>query len=135
MAVLIDTSVASIVHRRPTGAAVRSQYERHMVGQDLWVSFQTAAELWLLPERNNWGPDRRTRLEAYLQRFTVLPYDEELGRAWARVMDQSIRAGRRLESADAWIVATAVEYGVPLLTHDQDLNGLPVAGLTVVCYA
>lgn len=31
MAVLIDTSVASIVHRHPSGAALRSQYERHML--------------------------------------------------------------------------------------------------------
>ena len=60
---------------------------------------------------------------------------ETVGRAWARVMDQSIRARRRLESADAWIVATAVEYGVPLLTHDRDLSGLAIAGLSVVCCA
>jgi len=135
MAVLLDTSVASLVHRGGRTSILRNQYERHMAGQDLWISFQTAAELWMLPERNNWGTAKRAALEAFLSRFTVLPYDEGLGRTWARVMDEAIRRGRRLESADAWIVATAVEYAVPLLAHDRDLSGLNITGLQVICYA
>lgn len=135
MPLLIDTSVLSIVHRHSSGTALRKKYERHFKDEDLWVSFQTAAELWLLPERNNWGQTKRAALENYLQRFVILPYDEELGRRWAKVMDETIRAGRRLESADAWIVATAIEYGASLLTHDRDLTGLPINGLKVICYA
>jgi predicted nucleic acid-binding protein len=36
------------------------------------------------------------------------------------------RAGRRLETADAWIAATAALYAAPLITHNVgDYLGVP----------
>jgi predicted nucleic acid-binding protein len=36
------------------------------------------------------------------------------------------RNGRRIETADAWIAATALLYDVPLLTHNKaDYLGVP----------
>ena len=36
------------------------------------------------------------------------------------------KAGRRLETADAWIAATALLYDAPLLTHNSsDYQGVP----------
>jgi predicted nucleic acid-binding protein len=44
------------------------------------------------------------------------------------------RAGRRLETADAWIAATAVLYDAPLITHNaRDYLGVP--GLKVITEA
>jgi hypothetical protein len=39
------------------------------------------------------------------------------------------------KTGDAWIAATAVHRRLTLLTHDRDLKGLPVSGLTVVSFA
>jgi len=42
-------------------------------------------------------------------------------------------AGRRIECADAWIAATAMLYGVPLVTHNRsDYPG--VSGLTLISH-
>ncbi len=43
--VLLDTTVASLLHPKKTNDALRVQYETHMEGQILAVSFQTVAEL------------------------------------------------------------------------------------------
>jgi len=53
---------------------------------------------------------------------------------WAEVMVAARRAGRRLETADAWIAATAVLYNAPLITHNaSDYLGVP--GLQVITEA
>lgn len=43
-------------------------------------------------------------------------------------------AGRRIECADAWVAATALLYGVPLVTHNRN-DYLGVAGLTLISHA
>lgn len=50
---------------------------------------------------------------------------------WAEVMVAARRAGRRLETADAWIAATAALDSAPLITHNgNDYLGVP--GLKVI---
>ena len=76
--VLLDTTVASLLHPKKTNDALRVQYETHMEGQILAVSFQTVAELWSWAEENDWGTTLRAGLEIFLQKFLVIPYDPEL---------------------------------------------------------
>ena len=76
--VLLDTTVASLLHPKKTNDALRVQYETHMEGQILAVSFQTVAELWSWAEENDWGTTLRDGLEIFLQKFLVIPYDPEL---------------------------------------------------------
>jgi len=54
--VLLDTTVASLLHPKKKQDALRAQYEPHMQGQILALSFQTVAELWAWAEENNWVP-------------------------------------------------------------------------------
>ncbi|MCC6667469.1 MAG: PIN domain-containing protein [Polyangiaceae bacterium] len=133
--VLLDTTVASLIHPRRAGSSVRAAYEPHMRGMILAVSFQTVAELWAWAEENRWGTTQRTGLEHFLSRFVVVPYSTELAQTWAKVMTAARRKGRRMEAGDAWIAATAVLYEAPLLTHDVDFVGLDIDGLDVVCHA
>ena len=57
-------------------------------------------------------------LRIFLARFVIVPSSHDLVLKWAEVMVAGRRAGRRLETADAWIAATAVLYYAPLLTHN-----------------
>jgi len=123
-AVLLDTTVASLLHPKKKHNSLRARYEPHMRGQILALSFQTVAELWSWAEENSWGVKQRVGLESFLQKFLVIPYDLELAKTWARVGSYCKRVGRRLESGDAWIAATAVRYKISLLTHDKDLVGM-----------
>ncbi len=70
-------------------------------------------------------------LHVFLARFVIVPSSADLVLKWAEVMVAARRAGRRLETADGWIAATAVLYDAPLITHNAgDYLGVP--GLRVV---
>ena len=133
--VLLDTTVASLLHPKKKDDALRTKYETHMEGQILAVSFQSIAELWSWAEENNWGATLRAGFEIFLQKFLVIPYDPELAKTWARLTTHCKRIGRRLEAGDAWIAASAVHYKLILLTHDQDQVGLNFRDLNTVYYS
>jgi tRNA(fMet)-specific endonuclease VapC len=116
---LLETSVVSFflpAKNRPE----RTLYEPHLEGRRLILSFQSVAELWLLARKNAWGKRREDNLRRFLGKFLVVPADAELAEAWADVTAACERLGRRLETADAWIVATALRFELPLVTHDRD---------------
>lgn len=133
--VLLDTNIASLLHPKKSAAVHRGRYEPHLLGQVLVVSFQTVAELFQWAEERHWGAVPRRDLEQLIGRFVVVPYDTELAHVWARVMSAAKAAGRRIESADAWIAATAIHRQLPLLTHDRDFGSVSIPGLHVICHA
>jgi tRNA(fMet)-specific endonuclease VapC len=128
---VVDTDVVSFLFRQDTRAAL---YRRHLDGRLLLVSFMTVAELDQWAEQRRWGPDRRQKLEAYLATFTVLPSNRDLCRWWARIRVACRDVGRPIEVADAWIAATAMLYGVPLVTHNP-ADYTAVAGLQIITEA
>lgn len=132
--VLLDTTVASLFHPRKRGTELQEKYERHMKDQTLALSFQSVAELWQWAEANSWGENARRSLAAFVRRFLVIPYDNELAQVWAKVMEQSKKEGRRFEAGDCWIAATAVHRKIPLLTHDKDFANRSITGLNVITY-
>lgn len=134
-AVLLDSTVVSLLHPQKKDSPLRASYQTHMAGKILALSFQSVAELWSWPEERGWGERRKAEMEAFLRKFLIIPYDFELAKAWARINAQCKKRGRRLEAGDAWIVATAVHRGIPLLTHDRDHVGLELEGLKVISYA
>ncbi|HEV3085284.1 MAG TPA: PIN domain-containing protein [Gemmataceae bacterium] len=95
------------------------------------ISFMTVAELDEWAERRRWGEARRERLEKHLQRFAVYFADRHLCRLWAEVRVGAERQGRPIDKADAWVAATAVGLGVPLVTNNPgDFAG--VQGLRIL---
>ena len=71
--VLLDTTVASLLHPKKQADTRHASYEPHMQGQILALSFQSVAELWQWAEENNWGNKERQRLALFLQRFLIIP--------------------------------------------------------------
>ena len=57
------------------------------------------------------GASRPTRVS------DALP-DERACAIWAAVLDQCRRAGQRIQTADAWIAASALQWSCPLVTTD-----------------
>jgi len=132
--VLLDTTVASLLHPKRRNSKLRALYEPDLVGQTLALSFQSVAELWAWAEERNWGARERRRLSAFLSRFLIIPYDDDLARWWAWVSVVCKRQGQRLEAGDAWIAATAVHRRIDLVTHDRDHVAIKVPGLRVVSH-
>jgi predicted nucleic acid-binding protein len=85
----------------------------------------TIAELdrWAL--QRNWGLARQERMAVFLSQFTIILVDRALCRTWAAVGDQARRNGRPIQAADAWIAATAIALGIPLVTNNRsDFAGI-----------
>lgn len=129
--VVIDTDVASFLFKNDSRA---QSYLGHLRDREWLISFMTEAELEQWALLSNWQAMRIEWLRVFLGRFVVVPSSRNLVLKWAEVMVAARRAGRRLETADAWIAATAVLYDAPLIAHNaSDYMGVP--GLKLITEA
>lgn len=129
--VVVDTDVLSFLFKEDSRALL---YHPHLAGRLMLVSFMTVAELQQWARRRNWGATRQRKLATYLQDFLVLHSDDDLCRQWAEVTESARRRGRPIDTADAWIAATALLHAVPLVTHNRS-HYLGVSGLAVISEA
>ena len=125
---VIDTDVWSYLYK---GSSEAKLYEPHLFGNILVISFQTQAELLRGAIGANWGARRREHLHSRMQRYVVEPSSYRLSLFWARAMDSARRNGRPIAAADAWVAATALHLGVPLISHNES-HFAGVDGLTVI---
>ncbi len=95
------------------------------------IAAQTVAELRYGAFRVGWGVRRTARLEALIAAYPVAYQNDAICTMWAKVRVDAERAGRNISPNDAWIAATALELGVPLVTHNtRDFK--TVKGLTII---
>ena len=125
-AVVVDTNVVSYLLK---GDSRGRLYREHLAGKTLAVSFMTVAELYEWGYRRSWGEQRFRELEDDLGNYILIPHSEEVCRCWGRI--RAARRHRPISVGDAWIAATAVTHGCPLVTHNPvDFKGVP--GLSVM---
>lgn len=75
-------------------------------------------------------PTRLLGLDIARSNFDALPVDDRVAPKYGELVATARREGRgRPPVADALIAATAMAYGLPLLTHDKDFESF--AGLEV----
>jgi tRNA(fMet)-specific endonuclease VapC len=126
-AAVVDTDVVSMLFK---GDSRASGYRSHITGRILGISFMTLAELERWPLERRWGEGRRLDLERHLANYTVLPVDRSLCVMWAQVSFGAQKKGRPIQTADAWIAASALHYRVPLITNNaadySTIDGLEV---------
>jgi predicted nucleic acid-binding protein len=126
MHVVVDTSVASMIHKGINGSGIDPFYQTQLAGKTVVISFQTVEEMLFGARKAGWGAKRLAVLVTFLEGFVVIPGNYELAEISARLRGDSEAVGRRIETADAWIMATAMKLGVPLITDDSDqaLSGI-----------
>lgn len=124
--ILVDTDVISFSLKRDSRAAL---YAPHLLGKLICVSFMTVAELYRWTLARNWGKQRIDQLKAHLESMVLVNYDDAIAWEWAHLTSVP---GRPMPMADAWVAATALRHGVPLVTHNRR-HYEHIAGLTVVC--
>lgn len=123
---LLDTNIVSYLMRSDPLAR---EYRPHLANHSLAISFMTVAELYEGAFRGNWGADKRRYLDEIHGSFVVIPPDRKLCARWGEV--RWMRKGQPISTDDAWIAATAIEYGCPLVTHNaRDFRGIP--GLEII---
>ena len=121
--VVLDTDIVSFLFKSDTRAQI---YLPELQDRQWFISFMTEAELEQWALLANWSEKRVDWLRLFLSHFVVVPSSHDLVLKWAEAMVGARRNGRRIETADAWIAATALLYDVPLLTHNKaDYLGVP----------
>ena len=123
--IVLDTDVVSFLFKADTRAQM---YLPQLQDRQWFISFMTEAELEQWALLANWSEKRVVWLRLFLSRFVVVPSSHDLVLKWAEAMVAARRNGRRIETADAWIAATALLYDAPLLTHNK-ADDLGVPGL------
>ncbi len=94
------------------------------------LSFQTVAELLQGAYQRGWGDTRLDRLRREVRRYAVAPFHLQMAERFAQLRAHRRRIGREIETADAWIAATALWLQCPVVTHNRrDFSDIP--GLTV----
>ena len=122
--VVVDTSVVSIIFNRARDWRAPF-YEGHLEGRQAIVSFQTLEEIHFWPLANDWGERRRNELMQHMAQYEVIWPDIALVNISAQLRIERVRAGHSLNTADAWIAATALYLDCPLVADDGDFEGAP----------
>lgn len=126
--IVLDTDVVSFLFKNDSRANL---YLPHLRDKQWVISFMTEAELEQWALFAGWQPKRVEWLRVFLSKMVIVPSSRDLVLRWAEIMVAARRNGRRIETADAWIAATASLYGAPLVTNNAaDYRGVP--GLTVI---
>ena len=121
--IVLDTDVVSFLFKGDTRAEI---YLPHLQDRQWLISFMSEAELEQWALFANWSAKRTDWLRIFLRRVVIVPSSHDLVLKWAEAMVAARRAGRRIETADAWVAATALLYDAPLLTHNKsDYLGVP----------
>lgn len=127
-AVLLDTSVFTALE---TSRGVRAD----PTTWDMRISPVTLAELkaGVLSATNNEHRLMRLRTVEMAVEIPLLAIDEWVADEWAALRSWLADVGRRLDVNDLWIAATAIRYGMPVVTQDNDFFVISgVRGLEVI---
>ena len=101
----------------------------------LGVSVVTVAELraGVLAATDVAIRNRRLRTFEFVLGLDCLPVDEAVAEAWATLRVALRDHGRRMGVNDAWIAATAMAHGMPVVTRDRGFDVVADLGVDVVC--
>tara|TARA_R110002049_G_scaffold309101_1_gene516861 strand:- start:3955 stop:4362 length:408 start_codon:yes stop_codon:yes gene_type:complete len=125
MRVLVDTDVVSYGLR--SDPLFDEFYGPALDHAEPYVSFMTIGELEHGAALRSWGERRTGEMRSYLKsRFTIIPSTTAICRQYGALMAFARAKGRALNFGDGWIAATAVVYGISLMTNNRrDFEYLP----------
>lgn len=105
-----------------------------LVPDEVLVCVVTIAELEAGVLAATTSEQRARRLDTLTQagHLDPLPIDGRAAHAWARLRVALAEAGRRINVNDLWIAAVAAANEMPVLTQDDDFDGLAELGLLQV---
>ena len=127
---LLDTSTISNWMRNPLQGTVEPYLQPPGSAA---ISFQTLAELLVWTTSPTLPPGYRRQVLDFISTATVLQSNDDVARHYAAIVRRRISAGRPENPKDAWIAATALAYGLPLITFDRHgFNDIPDLDLTLL---
>ena len=125
--ILLDTNIVTYTS---SDTDWREMYEPVLFGKKLYICFMTFAEL-LEAVRHRQMSAKNFQIYAnkIRSRYSIIPWNEGICDHFAIIRVQ--RRNKPISVADALIAATALVFGLPLVTHNvRDFEGID--GLDVI---
>lgn len=113
---LHDTSAVSCLLLQRTDREVKPYFAVPHVPA---VSFQTVGELLIWAKSPTIVPSGPSQIRQFIESTIVLEGTAEVADIYSEIVRRWKAEGRRLRIEDAWIGATALAHGLPLITYDQ----------------
>ena len=127
---LLDTNAVSN-SLKPRISAVVAPYLR-TPGTSA-ISFQTEGELGVWSASPTIPPAHAEQIRAFVRDAPILYANETVVAHYIAIVRRRRNAGRPENVKDAWIAATALAYGLPLITFDRHgFNDIPDLDLTLL---
>jgi predicted nucleic acid-binding protein len=126
--VLLDTDVFSKVYVPASRDDVGRAWVAALAGRTVVISVQTAVDLRVWPRLRNWGEQRTAALLERILSVPTIQVNELVQAAfvdltvWAKGAGHGI--GAKDHTADRWIAATALAYGLELAAIDGIYEGI-----------
>ena len=97
------------------------------------ISFQTEGELGVWASSPTISPAHARQVRAFVRDAPILYADEEIVAHYVEIVRRRRDTDRPENVKDAWIAATALAYGLPLITFDRyGFNDIPDLDLTLL---
>lgn len=112
---VVDTNV--LLYLTNASHVLRRPYETLLHGRVPVVSFQTVGEVYRQIRRLGLAAPRAARLEDHIRRCTYAPPTWRTCETWAALRQGPYRTHQ--DGGDAWVAATALELGCPVVTHNR----------------
>lgn len=117
---LLDTNIVSYL---TDNSPLADSYRKILQGNILVISFMTCAEVLERVHRMKEDLKKTQKILRELKKYEVLPFDSTVCDIWAQIRAE--RFQRSIAVDDTWIAATAIAYGLPLVTHNaKDFGGI-----------
>jgi tRNA(fMet)-specific endonuclease VapC len=113
--ILVDTNVLSYIFNQHS---LGIPYKARLQGHILLLAAQTLEELYYGAFKAHWGANRLKSLANFLESFTIVQTTPEICIQCAKIRVECNQKGLVLDLPDAWIAATALALGIPLVTHN-----------------
>ena len=113
---LHDTSAVSCLLLQRTDREVKPYFAVPHVPA---VSFQTVGELLIWAKSPTIVPSGPSQIRQFIESTIVLEGTAEVADIYSEIVRRWKAEGRRLRIEDAWIGATALAHGLPLITYDR----------------
>ena len=111
--IVVDTDVFSFIFKGDT----RTQIYRPMLNSFTpCLSFLTVAELYRWSIVRKWGVKQVDSLKREIAGYFILEHDDATAWEWARITSVP---GKQIGFSDAWVAASAIRNGLPLLTNNR----------------
>ena len=120
--VVLDTDVVSYIFRQDDTSVY---YRQRIEGRRTVISFQTLEESWYGAYSHGWGDRRTNELARHLEQYQVIWPSVRLVEICAQLRSERRASGQEIQSADAWIAATAILLDCQLASHDRGFAGIP----------